>query len=235
MDIHNLMEELVSDTVNEIFSDKDYISQAGCCCSTACKNDVICYVLNRIPPVYVTSSRGLAHIGKTVIDKPQVIADVSALVSEGIRQVGAHQRDDYQASDINIPEPPLFNFPIIKGKVIDGKTFAPYSGNSISLKINGELATMHGTRWNNPSQLVAETEGDFLFWPNPQKAESAGVKKTFSLCLEMEADGYKPVKHFINLELQSENEFINSAEVNKIYKVDPIYLFDLNEPEEIVQ
>ena len=234
MDIHNIMEELVSDTVTEIFSDQNYISSCGCCDTESCRNDVVCFVLNRIPPVYATSSRGLAHIGKTVIDKPQVTADIVALVNEGIRQVSAHQRYDAPNPDMTIPEPPLYNFPIIKGKVMDGKTFAPYAGSSITLKIDGQKALMHGLRWSNPYPLVQETEGDFLFWPSPLKASKEGEKKTFSLSLELEADGYKPVKHFIDLEIQSDNQFINSAEVNRIHKLEPIYLFDLNDPEEIV-
>ncbi|MDC7225519.1 MAG: late competence development ComFB family protein [Spirochaetales bacterium] len=234
MDIHNLMEELVIDTVEEIFSDPDYIKQAGCCDSDHCRTDVVCYVLNRIPPIYATSSRGLAHIGKTVIDKPQIIADIAALVNEGIKQVGAHNRNDSPEPDYEIPEPPLYNFPIIKGKVIDGKTFAPITGTSISLKMDGVLVPMHASRWSNPSPLVEETEGDFLFWPRSVKAGSAAEKKSFSLQLELAAEGYKPVKHFVNLELDAEDQFVSSTEVNRIFKVEPIYLFDKNEPEEII-
>ncbi|HAK44394.1 MAG TPA: hypothetical protein DCO79_00505 [Spirochaeta sp.] len=233
MEIHNLMEELVIDTVEEIFSDQAYIEQLGCTNTETSKIDVVCYVLNRIPSIYTTSSRGLAHIGKTVIDKPQIIADIAALANVGIRQVGNRRRNDVSDSTQVVPEPPLFNFPIIKGKVIDGKTFAPHAGNAISLKMNGELVPMHGKRWNNPSPLVKETEGGFLFWPFPVKAKTIGEEKTFSFILELEADGYKPVKHFFDLHLESDNEFINSTELNKIFKIEPIYLFDINEPEEI--
>lgn len=234
MDIHNLMEELVIDTVEEIFQDQAYIEQAGCCNSDICKTDVVCYVLNRIPPVYTTSSRGFAHIGKSVIEDSQHTADIAALANEGVKQVGSHRRQDKPVKKMVQPEPPIFNFPIIKGKVINGKTFAPHAGNSISLKMNGEIVPMHDPRWNNPSLLVAETEGGFLFWPSPVKAETVNECKSFSFVLELEAEGYKPVKHFINLNLEADNSFVNSAEVNRIFKVEPIYLFDLNEPEEII-
>lgn len=234
MKIHNLMEKIVIDTVEEIFSNEDFIQKAGCCNTESCKLDVICYVLNRIPPKYTTSSRGLAHIGNSYIDNPQSIADVTALVNEGIRQVGTNQRPSFDKQDPSLPELPVFNFPIIKGRVYDGKTFAYYSGSQISLKINGSAASMSSPKWNNPSELIEETEGSFLFWPMPVKAESPDEKRGFSLSIEINADGYKPVKHFIDLELTAENHYVESMEVSRIYKVEPIYLFGLNEPEEII-
>ena len=234
MEIHNMMEEMVVDTVEDIFSNKEYIEKAGCNETKVCKTDVICYVLNRIPPIYTTSSRGLAHVGNTFIDEPQSIADITALVNEGIKQVGAHHRPKSIPEKVQIPEPPMYNFPIIKGKVIDGKTFAPYCGSEISLMMSGELVSMNGPTWNNPSQLIDETAGGFLFWPQPVKADSLDEKRTFSLSIELNAPGFKPVKHFIKFDLKADTEFINSMEVNNIFKVEPIYLFGINEPEEII-
>ncbi len=234
MEIHNLMEKMVIDVVDDIFSDKVFIERTGCNNSDACRTDVVCYVLNRIQPIYTTSSRGLAHLGKTFIDEPQSIADITALVNEGIRQVGTHLRPVASETTSNLPEPPIFNFPIIKGKVVDGKTFAPYSGSSISLKMNGELVKMNGLRWNNPCELIAETDGNFLFWPLPIKAEKIGEQKSFSFELSLSASGYKPVKHFLDFELKADDKFINSMEVDRIFKVESIYLFNIDDPEEII-
>lgn len=234
MEVHNLMEELVIDTVEDIFSDQAYIEGAGCCNSDLCKTDVVCYVLNRIPATYTTSSRGLAHLGQSVINKPQSNADISALANEGIKQVGAHRRPVKTDNEYNYPDPPMFNFPIIKGKVIDGKTFAPYAGSEISLTISGKLVAMNGSRWSNPAQLIDETDGSYLFWPLPIKADVEMEKRKFSFSIELNAEGYKPVKHFINFELSADKEFVNSMEVNRIFKIEPIYLFGINEPEEII-
>jgi competence protein ComFB len=152
-----------------------------------------------------------------------------------MKQVGAHQRPTISPDGkINYPDPPMYNFPIIKGKVIDGKTFAPYSGSDISLKMSGEIVIMNGSRWSNPVPLIDETEGSFLFWPFPVKAESADESRIFSFQIELNAEGFKPVKHFINFELTADDQFVNSMEVNRIFNVEPIYLFGLNEPEEII-
>ncbi len=234
MKIHNLMEKLVIDAVEDFFLNKEFIEEAGCENNDACKTDVTCFVLNRITPRYTTSSRGLEHIGRSYIDKPQNIADITILIKEGVRQVGAHRRPPAVKTEIISPEPPIFNFPIIKGKVIDGKTFAPYSGSTISLLMDGKLVPMNGQRWPNPGQLIDATEGNFLFWPLPVKAEMVDEERSFSFLIEINADGYKPVKHFINFDLKAEQEFINSMEVNRIFKVDPIYLFNIDDPEEIV-
>ena len=230
---HNLMEELVTDTVDDIFKNEEYLGRAGCPASNQCKLDVICYVLNRIPPLYTTSSRGLAHLEKSYIEKPQSTADIAALVNEGIRQVGLHQRPD-TVDSAALPEPPMFNFPIIKGQVFDGKTFAPFSGSSIELKSDYGTVPMRGSSWNNPCPLVEETEGRFLFWPMPVKALKAGEERTFAFSIELNADGYKTARHFISLNLTADDEFVNSMELNRIHSVEPIYLFGINEPEEII-
>ena len=93
---------------------------------------------------------------------------------------------------------------------------------------------MRGKRWNNPTNLVEETDGSFLFYPMPVKAEKAGENRLFSFSIEIEAEGYRPVKHFISFNLISEEKFINSMEVNSIYQVESVYLFDTDDPEEII-
>jgi competence protein ComFB len=231
---HNLMEELVTDTVDDIFSDRDYLQRTGCPDCEQSRIDVICYVLNRIPPLYTTSSRGLAHLDKTYIEKPQSNADITALVNEGIKQIAQHQRPSDNKSSHDLPEPPMFNFPIIKGQVFDGKTFAPFSGSNITLNSSDGIVKMKGNRWTNPCPLIEETESRFLFWPMPVKADKSGEKRTFSFSIELEAEGYKPVKHFITFALSADDDFVNSMEVNRIHSVESIYLFGINDPEEII-
>jgi len=232
---HNLMEELVMDTVDDIFKNTEYLDRTGCPDCEQSRIDVICYVLNRVPPLYTTSSRGLAHLDKSYIEKPQSTADIATLVNDGIRQIALHQRpsSDYTGS-VELPAPPMFNFPIIKGQVFDGKNFAPHSGSSIILKSDYGPVQMRGSRWNNPCPLIEETEGRFLFWPMPVKAEKPGQERTFSFSIELKAAGYKPVKHFITFNLTADDEYVNSMEVNKIFTVESIYLFGENEPEEII-
>ena len=233
MVVHNLMEELVVNIVDEIFDNKKYLGRTGCPDTKQCRIDVTCYVLNRIPPKYTTSGRGLAHIEKSIVDHPQINADITALVNEGIKQVSTHMRPGDFDDDNVLPEPPMFNFPIIKGKVFNGKTFAPHTGSSISLNDDSGLVRMRGESWNNPAALVQETDGSFHFWPAPVKASEPGEKRLFSFSIGIDAEGFKPIRHFISLDLTAEDRFVNSMEINSIYQVESIYLFGENDPEEI--
>ncbi|MDC7126646.1 MAG: late competence development ComFB family protein [Spirochaetales bacterium] len=234
MEIYNLTMEMVTSIVEDIFNDTDYIKKSGGIVSDEYKADIICFVLNRIPPAYTTSSRGLSHLSNTVFDKPQRNADIRALVYEAIRNLSGRRQNNSIRYEDFLPEPPLFNFPVIKGKVMYGKTFAPYSGSSIVLKINGIPALMNGDKWQNPCPLIEETEGHFIFWPIPLKADKSEEKKQFSIGLELQAEGYKPINHYIDLELTSEDKIDIHNETTHFLKVDPIYLFSIDEPEEII-
>ena len=61
MKIHNQMEDLVLNIVDEMFDSKD-IQESDICTCGQCRLDVACFVLNRISPEYIISSRGLAHL-----------------------------------------------------------------------------------------------------------------------------------------------------------------------------
>ncbi|MBQ2571571.1 MAG: late competence development ComFB family protein, partial [Treponema sp.] len=60
--IHNIMEEQVESRVNQLY---DHVKGQNapwldCDCEN-CRKDTICYVLNRIPPRYILSGRGVTH------------------------------------------------------------------------------------------------------------------------------------------------------------------------------
>ena len=61
MDIHNLMEDIVLDTVNELFDAKVQGASSVWCTCRQCRMDVACFVLNRLKPEYVLSGRGGAY------------------------------------------------------------------------------------------------------------------------------------------------------------------------------
>ncbi len=232
---HNIMEDLVVQTVEELFENPSLVNRTGCVDNRQCRTDVVCYVLNRLKPMYTTSGRGLTHIEKSYLEKPQIVADITALANEGLRQVGTHMRpEDTAINDIHeFSQKFFFNFPIIKGKVYNGKTFAPYFGSEVKLFLNNNPAKMRDKSWQNPCPLVSETDGIFMFWPFPEEAENMGNEQTFSFRIEIEADGFKPVKHFFSMEITAEDAFVDAMEIDCIHKLDDIYLFPADEPEEI--
>ena len=92
MKVHNLMEEFVTQIVNELYDNlvENKARWITCSCES-CRLDAISYVLNRIPPHYIISGRGVVYTAQMLND-PQLRADVSALSMEAIRIISSVQR-----------------------------------------------------------------------------------------------------------------------------------------------
>ena len=72
MEVHNTVEDTVISKVDEIFHtlEKDETGKQYCFCNQ-CRTDVICYVLNRIPPFYIVSNRGASRTLKETFERQQ--------------------------------------------------------------------------------------------------------------------------------------------------------------------
>ena len=99
MNVHNLMEEKVFKHVNDFYDQmkNQNVSWLSCDCEH-CRLDTASYVLNRIPPKYVVSGRGVSHNVST--DDTQLKADIDALVIEGIQAI-SNARRPYHAQKNN--------------------------------------------------------------------------------------------------------------------------------------
>jgi competence protein ComFB len=64
-----------------------------CGCGT-CRDDVIVFALNRIPPHYVTHRRG-AVLQHLKMQRDQEVADISVALLEGFRRVQKSPRPDH--------------------------------------------------------------------------------------------------------------------------------------------
>ena len=228
MDLHNQMEDRVTVLVDEIFADEGRQHRRGFCVCRQCELDVACYVLNRLPPRYVVSGRGIAHIDADYAEKLQENADVVALVHEGIEVVSRTRRPDFPhtpESDHGLPDGPLYNFPIIKGSVFFGGTFEPASGIEISLFCDGDAATMVDPNWQNPFRIPESVPGTYLFWQQPRQAAGVGLACEFELELRIDDPKFAQVNHFVTLALSSDSQFLNSLHTNNTHLVEDIYLF----------
>ncbi|MFO7848697.1 MAG: late competence development ComFB family protein [Spirochaetia bacterium] len=234
MEIHNLMEDLVIETVHEIFDElsPDNFPLAHC---YQCRLDVACYVLNRLEPEYIISGRGLVHFESDYQYKLQKKADLVALVNEGIRKITRNQRPYYGHSPEEggvIPSPPVFNFPAIVGRILHGKTFEPLGNIHVHLKSDGEMVPMIDYTWQNPYFVVESIQGNFTFFPRPVEANDAGEKRHFNFEICIEAEGFSPFKHYFELELVSSDTVIRTFNVQNTFKVGELYLFPEDEPME---
>ena len=211
MEIRNLMEDLVIRIVQETCDDEETRRGTGGCPDPASRPDIACYVLNRIPQRYVSSGRGAAHAERSWNENPQLLVDITTLVNEGIHRVSRVRRPYYgqtpQADSPGSPRPdapgPVFVFPVIKGRVLDCRTFAPLARGAVHLLAGGERVAMIDRRWQNPFALDPKIEGTFLFLPRPQEAEGPGERRLFDFEILVEDPDYEPLRHFFTIALSA--------------------------------
>jgi competence protein ComFB len=201
MEIRNLMEEIVGQAVLEICEEEK--KQGSAYTTPECCTDVVCFVLNRISPHYISSSRGVAHGEKLLNENPQLRIDVMALVHEGFKRI-AHIQRSYYFKDSDVPQVtgPVFVFPVIKGRFIDSGDFSAAKNVEVCLKtIDGEIVKMLDPRWQNPFFLDEKISGNYLFLPHPLSSSQPGEEKLFEFELSVEAKGFEPFKHFFQFAL----------------------------------
>jgi competence protein ComFB len=228
MEIRNLMEYSVKAVVDELFDNEISEPHLGYCTCDQCRLDVACYALNRVKPEYIVSSRGLAYSEKDGLDKVQRRADIISLVKEGWGRVthAPRQTSDHAAprNQQQAMQGPAYNFPTIMGRVLDGRTFAPIPEGKVSLLEAGAQVTMVDPNWQNPFVLAGATAGTFIFWPSPVPA-AMGDTRTWTFEIKIEAVGFDPLSHYIELRLESEAEVRSDFSLQRVQKVPDLYVF----------
>lgn len=227
MKIHNLMEDLVYKIVNEICDEKADSTDTDICTTPSCRLDVACFVLNRISPKYVTSSRGLAHM-EDLFSDPQLTIDITALANEGLLRVNDKKRTYYNQEPVEEKNPvkgPFFNFPTIIGRLFYGDTFEPVKDMEISLFLNGDLVKMMDRRWQNPYQINIGTPGTFLFWPRYEKTTRQDKRKSVEFQLTTRETNYEGLNHFFIVNLEPDASYQESVHLQKTHVVEDLYLF----------
>lgn len=205
--IHNVMEELVKTEVDRLFgtAETQGLEWLSCTCPQ-CRGDVICYVLNKVPPRYIRSSRGIAHyIESEKTEKPQVSADISAIALEGMKQVSKRKRPHLDDDGAGLKPQEggqdsfFFNFPLITGRVLDGLSFEPLAGVSVTLCLDGEPCKPLGPSWDNPFITNEHAPGNFALAAMPLPASFASERKIFDFEIKVAAEGKDPVVHFVRI------------------------------------
>jgi competence protein ComFB len=228
MEIHNTTEDWVIAEVNLLCDaiERDSLDKAICTCSQ-CRRDTICYVLNRTAPHYVVSHRGVARANQEGFDAQQNRADLTAMVYEGIRRVSHNQRPyvDHDKEDAGVKiKSPVFNIPIIMGRVFSGLNFSPVLESIVQLLQNERIVPMKDTNWQNPYNLIPNTNGIFTFWPDPVKAEKSGVANTFQYMIKISGVNFEELSHSFTIPVISE-ESVSPFSMTRTFKIPDLYLF----------
>ena len=229
MNVHNMMEDVVTLSVNKLYDQikRDKTKWLTCDCEN-CRLDTVSFVLNRIPPKYVVSGRGVAHLNSE-LDNSQLKADVEALAMEGMRIVSSTKRpfhsSDRKECEIQSDSKPAYNFCTILGTILDGNTFEPVSNASILLKYEGKPAEMVDKTWSNPYVTVKSTNGNYTFWVKSIPAKKAGLAKSFSFTLEISAPGYANSVYHFEMPVTSEACTRNELDSTFSLKLKDLVLF----------
>ncbi|MCR5289323.1 MAG: late competence development ComFB family protein [Treponema sp.] len=228
MNVHNQMEEIVTKSVNNLFDQLKEINPPWFTCDCEnCRMDAISYVLNRVPPKYVVSGRGVIYTAQELSDG-QVQADLDALGIEAIRKVNSIKRP-YHNTNNNKATPannnsPVFNFPLITGSVLDGTTFEPVIEASVEIKHDGKLVAMMDPSWNNPCKTFKLTKGTYSFWLKPYTSKKVGDSENFSFTLDISAPGYDTTTYSFNIPVISKDS-VDTLNTTFSLKIQDLYLF----------
>ncbi len=85
----NLVEELANREYERLVPTIE-----GFCGCAMCREDVLVYALNRLPPHYVAQPTGEV-LGKVALQTEQPVADVSVVLLDGFRKVKAAPRSGH--------------------------------------------------------------------------------------------------------------------------------------------
>jgi competence protein ComFB len=225
MRVHNLVKELVMQKVDELFADPAELAAASLeVYDEGSKLDVICFVLNRVPPHYVVSGRGFAHNESSDFQaKFQRLADIYRLAREGMASVGKHRRERIGTFEQE-NNGPYFNFPSVIGRLFNGVNFEPVHNVDLSLYHEGQLVKVIDPNWHNPYHLSLNTAGTYLFWPHPVQASSLEVEKTFEFELRAQDEAFEPMKYYFSLHVRSSREFVDFVNTSST-RLKDLYLF----------
>ena len=226
MQVHNIQEEKVKDKVNSMYKQVKEMNAAWLTCDCEqCKLDTTTYVLNRLPPRYIVSGRGLTY--STTECDIQLNADIDTLVIEAMKIVASVKRPYHDLAHKNpsgVQKGPSFNFPTFIGSCYDGTTFEPLKDVVISLSQNGKECEMIDYTWANPQKTEKRTKGSFCFWVKPRPAKAEGENVIFTFSIDVRIQGYDPISYAFDVPVISEKE--PRTELNSSYslKIQDFYL-----------
>jgi competence protein ComFB len=232
MIIHNIMEDIVRELTDEIFKDNEIRERETFCSCYQCKSDVMCYVLNRISPIYIFTSRGASHFKVNYLDNLQRRADIQSLIHKGIKRVVKTKRPHFlhhDEAENKTPHGIYFNFPPITGKIIDSITFEPLSEIPVGLYFEGELVEMINPNWQNPYSTHGSTAGIYTFLPKPEAAAKESETRVFEFELVVDTDKYEPFRKYFEITMAATPEYIEYYRYNSYHEIEDLYLIPKQE------
>ena len=158
MAVKNLMEDIVTSVVREVLKKDKDIPKAE-----IYEQDIIAYVLNRVPARYITSERGIIHGKLESRFKFQQRTDILFLIQEAIQNIQSRRASSPSSVEELAGRERML--PHIMGEVLEETTFSIIPGVEVTLLYKGKPAAMIDESWTNPYTTNKATKGYFHFWP----------------------------------------------------------------------
>ena len=217
MPLQNLLEEVVDNVTKEVLKKEGELDSL-----ITVKDDIVAYVLNRIPPQYVTSERGILHGQIASKYRIQQKTDILIGVYEAI-DIIKRRRSTAINSDSGLSVSPVFNMlQHIVGSVADEETISPIFEVQVSLLFNKEIAKMIDPNWENPYITNPATRGHYHFWPAYSHKRMSDLDK-LDFTIKFEHPNFESAAVKIELDIDREHDPEGPA-VKKPYSVPLILL-----------
>jgi hypothetical protein len=184
MRLKNYNEDLVLETVKVVLKDRPEVKP-----TRGFVLDVAAFTLNRIPPKYITSERGLTRElmlsnGGGNGDRLVNIIELIAIINRGIDIVARRRHAEADGAkakaaggaDGEAVLTYFYNMPHIFGRVVDARTGDPVVKAEATLWVNGRLSEPAEPGWRNPYQTSEQTKGYFSFWPKAEEGDAESLK-----------------------------------------------------------
>jgi competence protein ComFB len=169
MAIKNLMEDIVTSVVREVLKKEKEIPR-----TEVYEQDIIAYVMNRVPPRYITSERGVIHGKLETRFKFQQRTDILFLIHEALQTIKKRRASSHSAHEETMKKSRVL--PHVMGEVLEETTFSIVPDVEVTLVFNGRPARMIDESWENPYMTNRATKGYFHFWPEFTPGEMAEGK-----------------------------------------------------------
>ncbi len=187
MSFRNLMEDITRAAVEEVLKKDNELTQVN-----SNVDDIAAYVLNRVPPKYVTSERGMLHGKLQARLATQQKTDVFMLIYEAIEVIKKRRNKDEETGHSKFADSELKRFPHIIGQVLEETTFSVIPNVEINLYFGNTICAMVDSDWKNPYKTNKATMGYYHFWPAyNEKVMGSSSKYKFRLEFSHELLGKK--------------------------------------------
>ena len=214
MIVKNIMEDIVINAVIEML--KDYDEKLLKC--SACVEDIVCYVLNRIDPKYITSGRGVLFIEKDFKHDLQKTADIYSHISEAIKLITEKgwdeehlaENDFFYNNTVVYNDSFYLNYPYFTGRVVmsDGSPLKEEVTITLFRKEDNKFvkAQMANPNWKNPFVTSVSTYGYYTFWvkPNVSKNQDKENIEEVTFRVSVKSKSYQPQEKFLNIKIKTE-------------------------------